>query len=228
MSQKGFQLVKLKVQKNVFEVLTKPGKALKYRDGKCGWNEVLVADEIYKNHVKGEKFTSNELKKSFQTDNVQEVAKIIVEKGELQLSAQERKEKTDQIRNGIINYISQYYIDPKTKNVLPRTRIETALDNLKTKIDTEIPVERQALDLVKKFPNIGLIIKKVETLATISISYQYLNQVKSIIYGKTRVQSQKHTDDGIQYQVSMSPGDYDALINALNKVTKGDYQIKMS
>ena len=228
MSQKGYQIVKLKQDKNTFELLTKPGKALKFREGKCGWNEVLFSDEIYKNPSKGERFTGKELNKTFGTENLEEVAKIIIEKGELQLSAQERKEKMEQIRNGIVTYISQYYIDPKIKNAIPRTRVEAAMESLKFRIDSDLPVEKQALDLVKKFPNIGLVVKKVETLVTLTIPYQYLHQTKAIIYGNARIQGQKQTDEGIEYQVSMIPGDYDKIISSLNKVTKGDYQMKLN
>jgi len=55
------QLVRLKIGKQVFEVLTKVGSVLKYRDGKLGWDNVPAIDEVFKNHTKGERAKSDEL-----------------------------------------------------------------------------------------------------------------------------------------------------------------------
>lgn len=45
----------------------------------------------------------------------EEMLKQIIMKGDYQESTKERKEKVEQKRKEIINYIHKYYIDPKTK-----------------------------------------------------------------------------------------------------------------
>jgi ribosome maturation protein Sdo1 len=48
-----FQVVKYKAGKLTFEVLTKPGAVLKYRQKTLGsLDNVLFADDIFKNHNK--------------------------------------------------------------------------------------------------------------------------------------------------------------------------------
>ncbi len=42
----AFQLVKHKVGAQTFEVLTKKGAVLQFREGKLGWSNVLFADDI--------------------------------------------------------------------------------------------------------------------------------------------------------------------------------------
>ncbi len=93
---------------------------------------------------------------------MQTCAKIIVEKGELQLTASERKDFVDQKRAEIgietlnsvaiifllisihlVNYIHKYFVDPRAKTPHPVTRIEAALDTLKIRVDPDIPVEKQ-------------------------------------------------------------------------------------
>jgi len=109
------QVVRYKVGKSNFEILTKPGSVLKYREGKLGWDNVPFADVVYKNQAKGDKASAIELKAAFKTENENESMKIIAEKGELQLTTGERKDKVDKKRAEVINYIHKYYTDPKSK-----------------------------------------------------------------------------------------------------------------
>ena len=43
------QIVRYKKGRVVFEVVTKPGSVRKYRAGKLGWNNVLIADQVFSN-----------------------------------------------------------------------------------------------------------------------------------------------------------------------------------
>ena len=106
----SMQIVRYKHGKLHFEVLTKPGAVLKFRNGNLGWDNVLASDTVFKNSQKAEKPSGAELayghfvnspSEAFGTENEEECAKIIVDKGELQLSAAERKEKVDQVRHAI-------------------------------------------------------------------------------------------------------------------------------
>jgi ribosome maturation protein SDO1 len=63
--------------------------------------------------------------------------KIIMEKGEYNLSTAERKEKVEKKRKEIINYIHKYYTDPRSKTAHPVTRIEGALSEIKYNIDPD-------------------------------------------------------------------------------------------
>jgi ribosome maturation protein Sdo1 len=54
--QQAYQVVRYKAgDTGTFEVLTKKGAALQFREGKLGFSNVLFADEIYTNHSKGER-----------------------------------------------------------------------------------------------------------------------------------------------------------------------------
>ena len=87
---------------------------MKFRKGELGWADVLYADEVFKSFSKAEKAKGTDLRSvivlltlcstekhrsaAFGTENVQDCAKIIVEKGELQLTANERKEFVEKKR----------------------------------------------------------------------------------------------------------------------------------
>ena len=73
------------------------------------------------------------MKKNFH--NIQEALKIILERGELLLNTQQRKQKIEEKRNKIIGIITRNYVDPKTKIPHPPQRIEQALQEARVSID---------------------------------------------------------------------------------------------
>jgi len=169
----------------------------------------------------------DELKAAFNTDDVKAIAKLIVDKGEVQLTDAERREILEKKRNEIINYIHKYFIDPKTKTMIPVTRIDNALTELKIKVEADQPVEKQIQEILKKLPGV-LTIKRAEITGVVSTTHQYLGQVSGVLkkYNVT-IQGESYTTDGCEYTVSMVPGDYDKIISDLNSATKGDYDFKI-
>lgn len=95
------QLVRYKHGKNTFEVMTNVGSVQKYRDQKLGLDNVLQADVVWTNQSKGERAKGAELKESFNTEDIMECIRVILAKGEIQLTAAERREQTDQKRREI-------------------------------------------------------------------------------------------------------------------------------
>ena len=83
--------------------------------------------------------------------------KTIVLKGEVQLSAAERKEKMDKKRAEVLDHIHKYTLDPKTNLPHPMVRIENAISQLKVKIDSELPADKQAMEILKVFTAVVLV-----------------------------------------------------------------------
>jgi len=220
------QMVRYKSGKYTFEVLTKVGSVLKYRDGKLGWDNVPFADEVFKNFSKAERAKSEELRQVFGTDNATECMKKIVESGELQLTTAERKEKVEQKRAEIINYIHKYFTDPKTKLPHPVLRIENAVDQLKIKIDPDIPAEKQASDIVKKLPEI-LPIKKTQMEGTLKVPSEKAGSVTGVVQKWAHIQKEEYESSGCVYNITLVPGNYDQFMSDLQRVTKGDFEFNI-
>jgi hypothetical protein len=100
-SMSATQLVRYKHGKNTFEVMTHVGATQKFRDGKLGLDNVLQADVIWTNQSKGERAKGAELKESFDTEDLMECIKTILAKGEIQLTAAERREMLEAKRKEI-------------------------------------------------------------------------------------------------------------------------------
>jgi ribosome maturation protein SDO1 len=226
MSKQEFQLVRYKHGGHTFEVLTKPGTVLKYRKGLLGWDNVLVSDEVFKTASKAEKASAADLKEAFGQEDLQATLKTIVEKGELQLTAAERKEFVEKRRAEVVNYIHKYYVDPKTKTPHPVLRIENALEQLKVKIDPDQPLERLLADVTKRLPDV-LTIKRQDVEGQLSIPHKHMGAVGGVLSKYCQVKSERYTGEGCEMQVSLVPGDYAALIADLNKLTKGEFQLEI-
>jgi len=140
----------------------------------------------------------------------------------MQLSTEERKDMVEQKRNEIINYFHKYYLDPKTKKPHPVTRIESALSQIKVRIDPDIPVDKQVLEISKKLIEV-IPIKRSEMEATIAVPHQWIGQVQGIIKKYCTITSDKYTDVGCEYGVAFVPGDYDIINNELKSATKDNY-----
>eukprot|EP01123_Difflugia_compressa_P008180 TRINITY_DN237_c1_g1_i1.p1 TRINITY_DN237_c1_g1~~TRINITY_DN237_c1_g1_i1.p1 ORF type:complete len:281 (+),score=74.09 TRINITY_DN237_c1_g1_i1:363-1205(+) len=217
------QVVRYKQGKTTFEVGCKVGAVLRYRKEQISFDQVLQSEEIWKDIKKGDRSNAEELKAAFGIDNPKEIAKLIVDKGEVQLTDGERKDILEKKRNEIINYIHKYYIDPKTKTMIPVARIDNALTEIKVRIDPDQSTEKQVQEILKKLPGV-LTLKRAEITGAISSTHQHLSQVTGVLKKyNVAIQSESYSSQGCTYFVSMVPGDYDKIFADLNSVTKGDY-----
>ena len=104
------------------------------------------------------------------------------------------------------------------------TRIENALDTLKVHPDPDTPADRQVPDILKKMPGV-LALRKCEMEATLSIPTQYAGAAAGVVRRFATVHRERYSGAAATLDVSLAPGEYDALVAELTKVTKGDFQI---
>ncbi|MEM2802178.1 MAG: ribosome assembly factor SBDS, partial [Archaeoglobaceae archaeon] len=119
-----------------FEILVDPYLARDLKEGKeVDFEDLLAVDEIFKNARKGERASNEELQKIFGTTNVKEIAKTIIIEGEVQITAEQRKEMLEAKKRQIITFISKNAIDPRTNAPHPPARIERALEEARVHVD---------------------------------------------------------------------------------------------
>jgi len=214
--------VRLSKNKKQFEILTHHGAVEKWRDGKLGWAKVTVSDEIYKNASKGERYTNKDLEDTFGTSNTEECMQIVAKEGEIQLTTQDRKDKTDENYKQIVNYIHKYYINPKTKQPHPVTHIQAALEQVKFKASFDESIEKQVEMAMKKLIGV-LVCKKSAMEGTLIVPTQYIASCYTVINGLCDIQKENYTNTTCEMYISIIPGNYDALTVKLNAITKGEF-----
>lgn len=208
-----------------FEILAKVGAVQKFRDGKLGFGSVMFSDDIFVGHyAKAERAKPADLKAAFGDISNEAILQEILRKGECQFTADERKEKVEQKRREIVNYIHKYFLDPRSKTPHPVTRIENALDVLKVHPDPDLPLDRQIQDIVKHLPEV-LPVKRCEIEATLVVPNALMGGAAGVISKFAQIGKESYTDAGCSMEITLVPGDYDALVAELAKVTKGDFQI---
>ena len=79
-----------------------------------------------------------------------EIAKIIMKKGELNLTTEQRKKMTTEKKKQIVTYVSKTYVDPKTHLPHPPLRIEQAMIDARVSIDPFKNAEDQINDIIEK------------------------------------------------------------------------------
>lgn len=221
------QLVRYKSDKTTFEVTVKPKTVPLFRKGKLGLDQTLLSTEIFRDVSTAETASDSELQSAFDTTNKTQVLQKILTDGDYQLSTEERKEMTEKKRKEIINYVHKYYIDPTTKKPHPVQRIENALERVRFTVDFKKTAEVQAKALVPKLID-QIPLKKSTIEATLSLSHQHMGKCMGIVQQYCKISAEKYTGQGVQYSISIIPGDFDVFLKLLNDQTKGEYELSMA
>jgi len=91
-------VARLKKGSKHFEVLVDPDGALAYRMGEdIKLEDILAVESIFEDAKKGEHAAESDIRSKFDTDDVFEIAALIIKHGELQLTQQQpgREKKAD-------------------------------------------------------------------------------------------------------------------------------------
>lgn len=218
---------RMKAGGNVFEVLVDCDKAVLFREGKCSIDGILAADMVFKDAKKGERASEHELKKDFKTDNVFEIAEIIIKKGELQLTADYRNKLREEKRKRIIELIHRNAINPQNNLPHPSDRISRALDDAKVHIDEFKKAEEQVQDIITKLRPI-LPIKLELREISVKIPAQYAVRCYGVLKNFGTLKKDDWQNDGSLLAIIELPGGLqEEFENELNKLTKGEIETKI-
>ncbi len=133
-----------------FEILLDPKVMDLIKQGKqFDIVEYMAVEDVFKNASKGTRSSEDKLKEVFGDTDIATVAKVIVEKGEVQMTAEQRKEMLDAKRQQVITYIATNAINPQTHTPHPRVRIELALEEAKFHVDPFKSLDKQIEEAMK-------------------------------------------------------------------------------
>lgn len=223
-----YTMVRYTHQGEKFEILVDPDKGLAYKNGeRDDVTNVLMIDTIFTDANKGSKPTVAKLKAVFGTEDPVEIAEIMFEKGVFQLTAQQRKDMTEQTLKQIITLISRNYVDPATKLPHPPLRVENALTEIKVNIDPFKDAEEQLKDIVAALrPFLPMSMETVEI--AIKIPAEHSSKSYGIVKELAEIKRDEWTEDGSWVAViAISAAMRGELIDRLGKATQGNLQTKI-
>ncbi len=223
----SFNLARLKKAGETFEIILKdPDLAISLKQGSPeDIRNILESEQIFKDAKKGELASETKLKEIFKTDDTLEIAKIIIETGEINLTTEYRKKVQENKKKKIIEYIHKNAIDSKTKLPHPISRIELAMDEAKVHIDPFRSIKVQREEIIQKLKSIlPLSFDKLKIKVTIPA--RYASHAYGILKGKYEILNEKWENDGsITFLLESAAGLKEEIFNIINKLTNGEANI---
>lgn len=225
---KNYTIARINIGGENFEILVKPDPAFFFRSGKSvPLSEVLVADVIFTDANKGLRAPEKKLKEAFGTTDLLEIAKIILKRGTLQLTAQQRKRMIEEKRRQIIDFISRNAVDPRTKLPHPPTRIEQALEQVHFSIDPFRSVEEQANEAIKALRAVlPLSVEKISV--AVRIPPEHAGKSYGVLKSFGTIKNEVWLTDGsLSVVLEMPAGLYGSFLEKMGKITRGNVDAKI-
>ncbi|HII84158.1 MAG TPA: ribosome assembly factor SBDS [Methanobacterium subterraneum] len=211
-----------------FEILVDPDLASDLKRGEdIQIEDILAVEEVFKDAKKGDKASEEAMNKAFDTTDPLEAAVLIIRKGQVQLTAQQRRDMQEDKRKMVVAKIAREAINPQTKLPHPARRIEIAMEEAKVRVDPFKSVDEQVnitLKAIRKL--IPIRIEKVRV--AIRIPGEDTGKVYGIIpaYGKTM--KEEWQQDGSWVAVVEIPGGMqESFYQKLSEITHGQVETKL-
>ena len=205
-----------------FEMLVDPDLALALRQGKqVSFNDLLASEEVFKDARKGEAASESLVKKVFGTNEVSEIAKRIITRGEVHLTTEQKRKVAEEIRKKVISLIASKAVDPKTKAPHPPQRIELAMEQAKVHLDPVKPAEEQVAGVIEALrPIIPISIENVKI--EVRIPAEYAGRAFGVIKHYKALREEWQSDGSLLAVVELPAGTRDKFISEVNGVTHGN------
>jgi ribosome maturation protein SDO1 len=221
-------IVRYSYQGEKFEILVKPDPALNYKLGKKKEiSAVLISDEIYTDSGKGTKPSTEKLLNTFKTEDLTEIAQIIMQKGDLNLTTDQRRKMIDDKRKQIVEFIAKTYVDPKTHLPHPPLRIEQAMKDARVSIEPQKNVEEQVKEIVEKLRSI-IALKSENLQLEIIIPAQFASQSYAVLKSVGSLKKEEWQNNGsLKAILEIPAGARPNVMDRLGSITKGSASVEV-
>ncbi|WP_277555588.1 ribosome assembly factor SBDS [Halobaculum limi] len=208
-----------------FEVLIDPDAALAMKRGEFDGDleDVIAAEDVFENASRGDRPPEEDVEEVFGTTDPMEIIPEIVRRGEIQITAEQRKEMLEQKKKQLINKITRNAVNPQMDDAPhPPERIERALEEAGFTIDPMEPVENQiddALDALR--PVIPIRFDEVTIAVQLPANYAGSGQAKVREFGD--LEREEWQSDGSWVGVVTFPaGLQNEFYDLVNEVSSGE------
>ncbi len=207
-----------------FEVLIDPDAALAISRGEFEGEltDVIAAEDVFENASRGDRPSEAALKEVFETTDPLEIIPEVVRRGEIQITAEQRRELKEQKRRQLIDRIARNAVNPQMDDAPhPPDRIESALAETDFRIDPMEPVEAQVDDALDALRPV-IPIRFDEITVAVQVPAEYAGSAQAQIREFGSLDSEEWQPDGSWIGVLTFPaGMQDEFYNLINDLTSG-------
>jgi len=210
-----------------FELFVDPDAAYLYKTGqKKDLLNMLVVEEVFKDARKGERHTEQELKKAFQTTDVMKIAEIMLAKGEVPLTTEQKKRLLEEKTKKIVAILARECVDPRTGAPHPPQRIEKAMEEAKVHIDAFKSADAQ-IDEVLKSLRLLLPLKFEKVKIAVRVPAEHAPRAFGILKEFHVTQEEWQNNGSLIAVVEMPAGMQSDFYNRINKATGGTVETRI-
>ncbi len=208
-----------------FEILVDPGLAYDLKEGRTvSLGRMLAANIIFTDARKGTKSGSNDIQAAFGTTDAEKIAEVIVKKGDLQLTTEFRRKKTEERRKQIASFISSHAINPQTKVPHPQERILNAMDIAKVNIDPFKSAEQQVDEVIKALKSV-LPISLEGAELSIEVPAQFVGRAYGVLKEYNIQKEQRLSNGSLIVKIAIPAGLKESVYRRVNALTSGSARI---
>jgi ribosome maturation protein SDO1 len=143
-------VVRLKAKKEKFEIACYRNKVINWRGGvETDLDEVLQMATVFTSVTSGVRATKKSLTRAFGTDDQLACCRVILDKGELQVSDKEREHAFKLLFNEVAQTVAAMCFNPKSQRPYTVSLIKDAMIKHQFHLNTGKTAKKQALDCVR-------------------------------------------------------------------------------
>jgi ribosome maturation protein SDO1 len=213
-----------------FEVLVDPDAALAIRreefDGDL--EDVIAAEDVFEDASRGDRPAEDDLEEVFGTTDPLEIIPEVIRRGEIQITAEQRREMQEQKHRQLIQRITRNAVNPQMDDAPhPPERIENALEEAGFHVDPMEPVENQvddALDALR--PVIPIRFDEITVAVQLPADYAGSGQAQVRQFGD--LEREEWQNDGSWIGVVTFPaGLQNDFYDLVNEVSSGEAETRI-
>jgi ribosome maturation protein SDO1 len=213
-----------------FEVLVDPDAALaiKREEFEGDLEDVIAAEDVFEDASRGDRPATEDLETVFETTEPMEIIPEVIRRGDIQITAEQRREMQEQKRKQLINRITRNAVNPQMDDAPhPPERIERALEEAGFTVDPMEPVENQVDDALDDLrPIIPIRFDEVVIAAKVPAEHAGSAQARIREFGD--LEREEWQADGSWVGVLEFPaGLQNDFYDLVNEVSSGEAETRM-
>lgn len=223
-----YTIARLTIAGEHFEILVKPQAALDYKLGKpVEISQLLFIDPIFTDASKGMKASEEKLLDAFKTVDPLKIAEIIMQRGELQLTTEQRRQLVEDKKKQIIAFICRHCLDPRTGFPHPPLRVEQAVSQIRIAVDPFRSADEQAREVIQALRSV-LPLKIEQIRMAVKIPPEFAARAYGPIKGFGSISQEEWQANGSWVAiVEMPAGLHGDFLEKLGRITQGTIQTKI-
>ncbi|MFB6086568.1 MAG: ribosome assembly factor SBDS [Halodesulfurarchaeum sp.] len=213
-----------------FEVLVDPDAALAIKRGEFDGDieDVIAARDVFENASRGDRPAESDVEEVFGTTDPLEIIPEVVEHGDIQITAEQRREMLERKERELIDRIARNAVNPQMDDAPhPPDRIENALEEAGFDVDPMEPVEAQVEDALDALRPI-IPIRFDEVTMAVQVPPEYAGSAQAQIRQFGDLEREEWQADGSWIGVLTFPaGLQNDFYDVVNEHTSGEAEVRI-